>query len=175
MGWNAPEHYRLKWHISTLSLNRSNLSRALSPEPANESARVYSGGSSSSPPWIGYSFHIIYFWNYADPVAYHIATSLSLSSCHDGVRSRSPVTLNQGSFAEPGELIWAPSSLSLHVAWWGCAGCCKCTVRSSIWSRETSNSLIKGLNWLLFYSGKLLRMPPRMPYTTVLATGFSNC
>jgi hypothetical protein len=51
-----------------------------------------------APSRIGYSFYIVYIQNFADPGAYNIVTSLSLSRCRDGIRSRSPVTLIKGPY-----------------------------------------------------------------------------
>jgi hypothetical protein len=52
----------------SLSIRRSTLSRALSPEYANESAG-FARGPVPVPHRVGYGFYVIYIWNYADPVA----------------------------------------------------------------------------------------------------------
>jgi hypothetical protein len=89
---NFPHWYPLP--SLDLSSSRSNLSRARSPEHANESAGFCSGDPflvhrNSTLVSMLFIFGIMQIL-----VAYDIATSLSLLSCCDsGVRSRSSVTL----------------------------------------------------------------------------------
>jgi hypothetical protein len=92
-----------------LSSRRSNLSRALSPEHANESARFCSGGSSSGPRRESARVSMLLIFRMLQvllPVT--SPPSVSLSRCRDGVCSRSPVTTYQVFFAESGKPIWFP-------------------------------------------------------------------
>jgi hypothetical protein len=46
-----------------------------------------------APLGIGYSFHVVYVWNFTDPSACNTVISLNLSRYRDDIGSRSPVIL----------------------------------------------------------------------------------